>query len=464
MATTLTFLGAVGTVTGSQFLLQVEDKRYLIDCGLFQGPADVEQLNWQDFPFSPSYLDAVVLTHAHLDHSGLLPKLVREGFRGPVYATEATCALLELLLPDSGYLQEEQAQYANRKGYSRYKLALPLYTAEEAKRSLSVLRGVSTDRPLVMDRRVSFMMRRSGHILGAAILECVVRTEGKSRTIVFSGDLGPFDQEMMKPPALIASADYVLVESTYGDREHTPTPVDDQVQAAVQEMLAQRGVLLIPSFAVGRTQQLLYHLRRLQDSGGIPAIPTYIDSPMAVDATDIYCRYSDDHNLAVEVLRDSARCPFTYGSAHFIRSVEESKRLNELSGPAIIISASGMCEGGRIVHHLKQRLPDPRNTVLFVGFQAEGTRGRLLTDGAKAVRIHGEEIPVRARIKSLDGLSAHGDRRDILRWLSGFSKPPRQTFVVHGEPAARASLAASVTQSMGWPVVTPNYLDRFTLE
>lgn len=463
MPASLTFLGAVGTVTGSRYLLQVDDKRYLVDCGLFQGPSEVEQLNWQELPFSPHQLDAVLLTHAHLDHTGYLPRFIREGFRGPVYATEATCALLEVLLPDSGYLQEEQAQYANKKGFSRHRPALPLYTAQEAIRSLASLRGIKMDRPLVLDKHLRVTMRRSGHILGAAILECVIHAEGRSRTVVFSGDLGRYDQEMMKPPALISSADYVLVESTYGDRLHPATSTDDQLQDAVQDMIRSGGVLVVPSFAVGRTQEVLYHLHKLQGLGRIPTVPIFVDSPMAVDATEVYCRFGDDHNLAVDLLMDSDKCPLRCPDIHFVRSVEESKRLNERPGPAIIISASGMCDGGRVVHHLKRRLPDPRNMVLFVGYQAQGTRGHLLVNGAKMVRIHGEETPVRARIKAIESLSAHGDKEDLLRWLAGFTKAPRRTFVVHGEPGARDAFSGDITKRFGWDVALPKYLEKVEL-
>lgn len=442
----ISFLGAARTVTGSKYLLSAGGRNYLIECGLFQGPPALEQRNWSPFPLSPGAVDAVVLSHAHIDHTGYLPRLVAEGYRGPVYTTEATAELLRLLLPDSGHLQEEQAEYANRKGYSRHRPALPLYTAQQAVRSLRNLRPAPPGEPIVVDDRLTVRFHRAGHILGSAIVECVLRDRDQEATVVFSGDLGRHGQPVMTDPTTIPHADYLIVESTYGDREHSDDSVPDRLAEVVASTAARGGVLVIPAFAIGRTQEVLYHLRELEETRRIPSLPVYVDSPMATDATDLYCRFGDDHNLRVDLLMEEQRCPLRCRETHFVRDAEQSKRLNTRPGPFIVISASGMCSGGRVVHHLKHRLPDPRNTVLFVGYQAAGTRGRALRDGARRVRIHGGYVPVRARVAVIDGLSAHAGRSDLLRWLRGFERPPRETFVVHGEPEASLALAEALNR------------------
>jgi metallo-beta-lactamase family protein len=434
-----------------------------VDCGLFQGGRRLKALNWEPFPLPPQQLDAVLLTHAHIDHSGYLPRLVRQGFRGPVYASEATCALLEIMLPDSAYLQEQDAAYANKKGYSRHKPALPLYTVTDAQRALELLHPIPFHRPLSLDG-ITVTWRPAGHILGSAILEVEVGNGEGSCRVVFSGDLGRYDSEIMKPPMEITGADVLLVESTYGDRLRADESVQDVLTEVLTYIIEKRGVLLIPAFAVGRTQQILYHVRRLQDQGRVPDLPVFIDSPMAVEVSHIYCRFGDDHNLDVNLLMDKRACPLRCRETHFVRDVEESKALNTRPGPAIIISASGMATGGRILHHLKWRLPDTRNVVLFVGYQAEGTRGRLLLDGAKRIRIHGQKVPVRARIVNVDALSAHADRDELLRWLSGLKRPPRRTFIIHGEPHASHALQERISQELGWEAIIPDQGERFSLE
>lgn len=454
MGIELQFLGAAGTVTGSRFLLRANGRHYLVDCGLFQGGRQLKERNWKPFPISPERVDAALLTHAHIDHTGYLPRLMQQGFHGRVLATEATCALLDILLPDSAYLHEQDALYANKKGYGRHQPALPLYTTADAAQTLRCLQPVRFHHPLTLDGGVTATWRPAGHLLGSATLELVVNSGAGSHRILFSGDLGRYDDEIMKPPDAVATADTLVVESTYGGRYHS----DDDIAATLAEVVLyvvdREGVLLIPAFAVGRTQQVLYHLRRLQDAGQAPAIPIFIDSPMAVDASYIYCRFGDDHNLDVNLLMDNRTCPLHCPETHFVRDVEESKQLNTRPGPAIIISASGMCTGGRIKHHLKQRLPDPRNVVLFVGYQAEGTRGRWLLNGAKSIRIHGEEFPVRARIASLHALSGHAGHDELLRWLGGFERPPQHTFIVHGEPAASQALQTDL-ERWGWQATLP---------
>jgi len=449
----LTFLGATGTVTGSRFLLRAGHRRYLVDCGLFQGGRRLKKKNWEPFPLPAEQVDAILLTHAHIDHTGYLPRLVKQGFRGPIYATKATCALLEIMLRDSAYLQEQDAAYANKKGYSRHKPALPLYTMADAERALELLRPVPFYRPLDLEG-VTTTWRPAGHILGSAMLEADVKTPSGVRRVVFSGDLGRYDGEVMKPPETVTRADTLLVESTYGNRLHDEGSVEESLVKLFRFIVDGAGVLLIPSFAVGRTQQVLYYVRKLQGQGRIPDLPVYVDSPMAVDVSHVYCRFGDDHNLDVNLLMEEHTCPLRCRDTHFVQDVEESKALNRMPGPAVILSASGMCTGGRILHHLKWRLPDARNAVLFVGYQAQGTRGRLLRDGAEHLRIHGQDVPVRARIASVDALSAHADRNELLRWLKGFDPPPQQTFIIHGEPEASEALAGAA-RDWGWRVTIP---------
>lgn len=448
MPAQLTFLGAAGTVTGSRYLLSSDGWSYLVDCGLFQGGHRMEQRNWEPFGAAPDKLDAVLLTHAHIDHVGYLPRLVVEGFHGSVYATEATCALLELILPDSAHLQEQDAAFANKRGFGRHRPALPLYTAADAERALSFLRPVPFQQEIRVDG-LAVTWRPAGHLLGSAILEIELDSVARDRRLVFSGDLGRYDSEVMRPPTEVKYGDVLLVESTYGDRRHDDASIAEGLSSALHFVAESKGVLLIPSFAVGRTQQVLYHIRRLQDSGKAPDIPVYIDSPMAVDASRIYCRFGDDHNLDVNLLMDEGACPLRCRDTRFVSDVADSKALNSAPGPAVILSASGMLSGGRILHHLKWRLPDPRNAVLFVGYQAEGTRGRALVEGAQSLRIHGEVIPARAKITRIDALSGHADREELLRWLSGFSELPSRIYVVHGEPAASLSLKRLVGERLG---------------
>lgn len=454
MTSTLRFLGAAGTVTGSRFLLEVKDSKYLIDCGLFQGGRSEKALNWEAFPFPPEQIDAILLSHAHIDHVGYLPRLVQQGFRGPVYVTEASQALMQIVLPDSARLQEQDAAYANKSSYSHHQPALPLYTTADAEATMKLLHGIPFDHPLELDG-VTATLRPAGHILGSATLDVVISGDGGSRHIVFSGDLGRYASEVMRPPTNLAEADVLLIESTYGDRLHSDEPIEDVLADSLDYIVQHAGVLLIPAFAVGRTQEVLYYIRKLQEKGRIPDLPVFIDSPMAVDTSHIYCRFGDDHNLDINLLMDEKECPLQCRDTRFVRDVEESKLLNTRPGPSVIISASGMCNGGRIMHHLKWRLPDKRNAILFVGYQAEGTRGRLLLEGKKRIFIHGEEVPVQARIIQAQALSAHADRNELLRWLSGFVKPPRRTFIVHGEPKSSQVLLEHICNRFGWEASVP---------
>lgn len=463
MSAKITFLGAAGTVTGSRFLLQLQRKNYLIDCGLFQGGRKMKAKNWQAFPFKPDHIDAVLLTHAHIDHVGYLPRLVAQGFRGPVLATEATCALLKLLLPDAAYLQEQEAAYANKKGYSRHSPALPLFTSKDAEAALNLLQPVAFHDPRSLDS-LTATWKPSGHILGAGILEARIENGGSPRGIVFSGDLGRYQSEIMQPPSAITEADVLLIESTYGNRSHEDESIEDKLSEYLQKVSAARGVLLIPAFAVGRTQQILYWIRRLQDRGLAPGLPVFIDSPMAVEASHIYCRYGDDHNLDVNLLMDEHQCPLRCRDTHFITAVADSKELNTRPGPAVIISASGMCTGGRILHHLKWRLPDPKNMVLFIGYQASGTRGRRLLDGVDRIRIHGQDVPVRAKIAKLDALSAHADKDELVKWAAGIADEPSQVFIVHGESNASRALQKDLREKLGWRARIPGENETVILQ
>lgn len=461
MTLSIHFLGAARTVTGSKFLLETGDQQVLVDCGLFQGRKQLRERNWTSPPIPAGEIDAVVLTHAHIDHCGYLPRLIREGFDGPVYASRATRELLELMLPDSGHLQEEEARYANKKGYSKHKPALPLYTKEEGIHAVKRVKTVDyhTERKLFDDLHVT--LHPAGHILGSAFVE--MRTQG--RRIVFSGDVGGYDRTVMSPPSpLPADVDYLLVESTYGARNQDNEPVQDQIRERVRPVLENGGVVVIPAFAVGRTTLILYHLRQLMDRDAIPDVPVFVDSPMATDAVEIYCRHGNEHNLKIDLLRDSSACPIRTPQIHLIRSVPESKELNTRKGPAIIVSASGMATGGRVLHHLKKRLPHRENLILLVGYQAYGTRGRRLMDGEEEIKIFGKMVPVNAKVMSIRGLSAHGDSDDLLRWMKTASRPPTRTFLIHGEDEALEGMARRVDEELGFPHYTPDYLEEVGLE
>lgn len=456
---TLTFLGAAGTVTGSKHLVRHAGRAYLLDAGLHQGPDELEQLDWQPFPLAMRDLDAVVLSHAHIDHTGYLPRLVQQGYDGPAYATPATISLLKLLLPDSAHIQEEQADYANRKGYARHKPAKPLYTSEDADRALALLRPVPFGEPLALDQHATLTYRRAGHLLGSATVQLDLHDGRDAITVAFSGDLGRYAQEVMQDPEPIPHADHLILESTYGDSFHPRGTIETTLARAVDHVTRARGALIIPSFAVGRTQLVLYYLRKLEDAQRIPRLPVFVDSPMASDATDIYCQNGSETNLRIELLMDDERCPLRCPDTSFVRKSEESKRLNARHGPFVVISANGMCTAGRILHHLKNRLPDARNAVLFVGYQGEGTRGRRLVEGARHIHMHGQEVPVRAAIYRLDGLSGHADQGELLRWCEQFSEPPRATHLVHGEPPASHALARALGEKLGWRAQPARRLD-----
>jgi metallo-beta-lactamase family protein len=460
VSTTLTFLGgAGGTVTGSKHLLENGPRRVLLDCGLFQGLKELRQRNWAPPPVDPRSLSAVILSHAHIDHSGYLPRLCRDGFTGPVYCTPGTRDLLKVMLPDAAHLQEEEAEFANRHRTSSHVPALPLYTTEDAERVLGLLKAVDFGRDFTPAPGVQAGFTPSGHILGAGLLTCLIG----GRRLVFSGDLGRYGVPIMVDPVPVAEADVLLVESTYGDRIHPPDDPTERLVAAVRRAADRKGWLLIPAFAVGRSQEILYDLRRLEADGRIPSLPVYLDSPMAIQATVVYAAHPEEHDAELKRAERGGERPFAPRRFHLSQTVADSKRLNDVAGPGVIVAGSGMATGGRILHHLKRRLPDPSTTVLFVGYQAAGTRGRLLREGATEIKMLGETVPVRATIMVSDAYSAHADREEILRWLGGFKRPPGMTYVVHGEAEAADALRDAIASRLGWRAAVAQDGQRVTL-
>ncbi len=428
-------------------LVTTGDRRILLDCGLFQGLKALRLRNWDRRLREPRRIDAVVLSHAHIDHSGYLPLLARQGFRGPIYCTAGTADLLGIVLPDAAHLQEADAERANRHGYSKHTPALPLYTLDDAQAALGLLEPCGYDRAFSVVGRVPAVLRRAGHILGSATVELQV----DGTRLVYSGDLGRYDRPILPDPEPVPAADILLVEATYGDRPHPPGAEDDLARI-VRDAAGRGGTILVPAFAVDRTQELLWMLRRLEQAGRVPVLPVYIDSPMAIEVTDVYRRHPEDYDAELARALASGERPLAPRNLHIARSEQESRAINGVRGPAIIISSSGMATGGRILHHLAQRLPDSRTTVLLVGFQAAGTRGRALEAGARELKMFGQMVPVRAGVERIDALSAHADGAEILRWLGGFTRAPRTTYLVHGEPDGCTALADAIRARYGWRV------------
>ncbi len=462
---TLQFLGATGTVTGSKYLLEHDGFRILVDCGLFQGKKELRLRNWSPPPFDPKSLNLVLLTHAHLDHSGYLPVLYRHGYDGDILTTPASRDLCGVILPDSGHIQEEDARFANRKGYSKHKPALPLYTEADARRILPRIRCIEFGSSREVGPGVTATFRAAGHIVGAAMIEVRLRgQDGREKVIVFSGDLGRPAQPILPDPEAMPPCDHLLLESTYGNRDHPKDDPGVRLGQIVNETIRRGGSVLIPAFAVGRTQHLMFLLRALRADGTIPTdVPIFVDSPMAMEANRIVMRHPEAQDSEMRDANASGGDVLGMHDVRFATTSIESKALNDIAYPAIIISASGMAEGGRILHHLAYKLPDHRTTVLFVGFQAMGTRGRALQDGRDFIRMYGREIPVKAKIETLDGLSAHADRGEILAWMSAAPVRPGRVHLVHGEPDARDALAATLRERMGLDVNCPDYLDTVEL-
>ncbi|HEX8560963.1 MAG TPA: MBL fold metallo-hydrolase [Pyrinomonadaceae bacterium] len=466
---TLSFWGGVGTVTGSKYLVESGASRVLVDCGLFQGLRELRERNWEDPPFDARGLDAVVITHAHVDHTAYLPRLVRLGFGGPVYCSKGTADLLKLLLPDSARLQEEEAEYRNRKGLTRHRPALPLYTEEDARAALKLIRTCpNTGEPTEVAAGVAASFHVAGHILGSSLVLLELAgagADGAGRRVLFSGDLGHYDQPIIRDPVAPPACDYMLVESTYGDRLHDPEDPRDALARVINEAAGRGGPLLIPAFAVGRTQELLYHIRELEDAGRVPVLPVRVDSPMAAAATQIYSRHREEHDEEYAGVLGQNRHPLRTRSMVTASTRDESKRLNDERGARVIISASGMMTGGRVLHHARRVLPDERATVLFVGYQAAGTTGRKVLDGAEFVRVMKEDVPVRCHVERVGGLSAHADWKEVLRWLAPLEPtPPLRAFTTHGEPEAAAAMAGHIRERFGWRVDAPEYGQHVELE
>jgi metallo-beta-lactamase family protein len=495
---TLTFHGAARTVTGSKYLLEADGAHVLVDCGLFQGLKELRDRNWGPVPFDIQSLDAVVLTHAHLDHVGYLPRIVKQGYNRRIYATDATRDLAEIILLDSAKCQEQDAEYANRKGFSKHKPALPLYEDRDVERTMKLFQPIPRGEWFTPAAPIAMRFHDAGHLLGSNMIEVEIPLprgemsgEGFSRSttpqnasqkqtsgipplappfegggplrILFSGDVGRYDGPLYHDPAPPPECDYLICESTYGDREHPETSILDALAEVVHRSIKRGGVMLIAAFAVGRAQQLLYLFQLLKSADRIPDLPVYIDSPMACDATAVYREHQEDHDLSDGAL-DPEHPALGGRKVILARSAAESKAINRTAGPAVIIASSGMMTGGRIVHHLKQRMPDPRNTIIIGGYQAVCTRGRLIEDRAPFVRMFGQDVPLRAAVEKIPGLSGHADRSDLLKWLGQLPHAPKQTFLTHGEPVAADALAEELRTTRGWNVATPGIGEKVQLD
>ena len=468
------FLGAAGTVTGSKHLINTNSDgsakggfQFLIDCGMFQGPKEWRERNWQEMPIPPREIDAVVLTHAHLDHCGWIPRLVKGGFRGPIYATSATIDLCGILLPDSGHLQEEDAAFYNKLKRSKHDPALPLYTLEEAQECLQYFRPVQFQQTTELCPQISFRFVRAAHILGSAMAEITLRTNGASRRLLFTGDIGRVRNHNVAPGKVVhsgpnegESADLVVMESTYGNREHPTQDPRPELAELIRQTAQRGGSVIVPAFAVERTQKFLFMLKQLMEAGDIPRIPVFCDSPMAIQAVEIFMNHSEEYTDETRRLLGQYGSPLEWPGFTFASTPEESKKINDCKYPCIIVSASGMVTGGRIQHHLAQRLPDPRNTVIFIGFQAQGTRGFSIKSGAPEIKIYGEIIPIRAQIAALEQFSDHADTPELLQWLRTFAKQPKSTYLVHGDPAASSQLCETMTKELGWNVQVAQWMQK----
>ena len=466
------FLGAAGVVTGSKHLISTTDGngggfRALVDCGLFQGQKEWRERNWQDMPVPARQINAVILTHAHLDHSGWIPRLVKEGFRGTIYATEPTIELCSILLPDSGHLQEEDAAFHNKKKTSKHVPALPLYTAEDAQQCMKYFRATEYEATVQLSPELSFRFVRAAHILGSSMAEISLKENGNTRRLLFTGDVGRVRDSQIAPGKVVASgpaegevADFVVMESTYGNRLH---PTDDprpELARLIRQTVQRGGSVLVPAFAVERTQKFLFILKDLIEKDEIPRVPVHADSPMAIEALQVFLKHSEELNRETRELIERCGSPLTWRDFYFDTTPEQSKRMNDSRFPMIIVSSSGMATGGRIQHHLMQRLPNPRNLILFIGFQAPGTRGATIKSGAKEVKIFGQFVPIRAQVAALEQFSDHADAPELLQWLRTFPQKPQATYLVHGEPAAATALREAMIQALGWRVEVAQWMEK----
>jgi metallo-beta-lactamase family protein len=458
----LTFLGAAGTVTGSKYLVEAAGKRLLVDCGLFQGSQELQDRNYKPLTIDPKTIDYLVLTHAHLDHTGWLPVLVKAGYHGPIFANPATIELTTLLLKDSAHLQEEDTLHAQIHKDSRHPNPLPLYTSEDVDPALKLIKSMPRSGAFDISPEFRVTSFDAGHILGSSSLELTITEGGKKIVVVFSGDIGRYNQPILNDPTTPPSkADVLICESTYGDREHADGDPAELLAGVVNRVAKRGGSIIIPAFAIGRTQTFMYYLRQLEDQQRIPRLPVYVDSPMALSATDLYLKHKEDHDLDYSKVEgsDGKGDPLDVHEFHLTRSVEDSKAINNVKTPCIIVSASGMISGGRVLHHLLQRLPDARNAVILAGFQAQGTRGRALQEGAKSLKIYGQDVPVGAEIVEMGQFSAHAGKSELLRWLTGLPAPPKQTYLTHGEPVAAQALQAAIQEKFQWKASVARYLD-----
>jgi len=457
----LTFLGAAGCVTGSKYLVEAAGKKLLVDCGLFQGTDDLKERNWNPLPVDLNTISYAILTHAHLDHTGWLPVLVRDGFRKPIFANSATIELSELLLKDSGHLQEEETADAIKHGWSKHPHPRALYTSQDVDPVLRLLKPMPRNGGFDVSPEFHVESCDAGHILGSSSLELTITENGKKTVIVFSGDVGRYDQPILNDPVtpVTKQIDLLLCESTYGDREHEAGDPLELLSNIVNRVVKRGGSIVIPAFAIGRTQTFMYYLRQLENLQRIPKVPVYVDSPMALSATDLYLKHKEDHDLLFARDEQNGGDPLSVHEFHLTRSAEESKQINNVKTPCIIISASGMVTGGRVLHHLAQRLGDARNAVILGGFQAEGTRGRALQDGAKTLSLFGQVVPVLAEIVEMGQFSAHAGKSELLRWLTALQVPPKQVYLTHGEPAAAQSLQQAIAEKFRWKVSVARYLD-----
>ena len=462
---TLSFWGAAGTVTGSKYLIETDHARVLIDCGLFQGGHDLRDRNWQEPPFNAAAVNAVIITHAHIDHTGYLPRFVNHGFRGPIFCSAGTSDLMKILLPDSARLQEEEADYRNRHKITKHLPALPLYTEQDARETLKLLQVVRNDGGrfrVTKDFEAEF--RIAGHILGSSQVLVSVNGDGEPRTVLFSGDLGKYNQPIIRDPEPPPAADYLVVESTYGDRLHDTEEPKAALERIINAAAQRGGAVLIPAFAVGRAQEIVYFIRELEEEKRIPVLPVCLDSPMASAATQAYARRKEEHDDEYAAILKSNPTPLRTKSMLACDTRDESKRVNKMEGARVIIAASGMMNGGRVLHHALRLLPDENATVVFVGYQAAGTLGRHVADGDKQVKVLGQWVPVKCGIEKIGGFSAHADWKEIVRWLEGMPAPPRRVFVTHGEPDAATAMANRIRERFGWQIEVPQYGERFELK
>jgi metallo-beta-lactamase family protein len=461
MTSTLTFLGATRTVTGSKYLVESGTRRVLVDCGMFQGLKELRERNWLALPVEPKTIDAVVLTHAHIDHSGYLPRLVKDGFRGRVFCTPGSADLLRIMLPDAGRLSEEDARAANRGGYTKHAPALPLFTEEDAEHALTLLQPVGYDRAVPVTPGVTIAFADAGHLLGSSFVRMTLGGDD-GRQILFSGDLGRYERPVLPDPTRVETADVLLIESTYGDRLHEQDDDGERLAGIINATIAGGGKVIIPAFAVGRAEEVIYWLKKLESARRIPTVPVYLDSPMAVEVLRHYANHSRDLDPDMQTKRGEISAFATHRFTA-VSSPVQSRQIQGSPAPCIVISSSGMATGGRVLSHLQAALPNPRHTVLFVGYQAAGTRGRHLLEGETTVKIHGELVPVAARIERIDSMSAHADQNEIMRWLGGFVRPPAMTYLVHGEPLAQDALRSRIEKELGWTTHVPEYREQVVI-